>query len=194
MSESNRNVPEPDAPIINDQADRMLGRIIIRYGLLSLALLTLVSLVMIPVNAPFGELYRAQHVRAVFRILMLDFLSTLVVLLPFFLGINRLFATRLRLGRDLTAQRRWREAVAALDPFAGPTQRFLDRTGEAHALLAQAYVGVGDTQKAEATRAFVLRHRPGVWADQARTARPAVPASGQEKRPRPSNGKRRRRF
>lgn len=187
-------MPDPDAPIINDEADRLLGRIIIRYGLLSLALLTLVSLVMIPINAPFGELYRAHRVREVARILTLDFLSTLVVLLPFFLGINRLFATRLRLGRDLTAQRRWREAVAALDPFAGPSQRFLDRTGEAHALLAQAYIGTGDAGKAEAARAFVLRHRPGVWADKLRAAPPTARASAQEKRPRPSNGKPRRRF
>jgi len=187
-------VPDPDAPIINDAADRMLGRIIIRYGLLSLALLTLVSLVMIPVNAPFGELYRAHRVRDVVRILILDFLSTLVVLLPFFLGINRLFAARLRLGRDLVGRRRWREAVAALDPFAGPTQRFLDRTGEAHYWLALAYAGAGDQKKAEATRAFLLRHRPGAWAEKLRAAPPMARASGQEKRPRPSNGKPRRRF
>ncbi len=187
-------MPDPDPPIINDEADRMLGRIIIRYGLLSLALLTLVSLVMIPVNANFGELYRAHRLRDVARTLTLDFLSTLVVLLPFFLGINRLFAARLRLGRDLVAQRRWREAVAALDPFAGPTQRFLDRTGEAHSLLALAYAGAGDPSKAEAAHAFVLRHRPGAWADKLRAAPPSGRQSGQEKRPRPSNGKRRRRF
>lgn len=187
-------MPDPDAPLINDEADRMLGRIIIRYGLLSLALLTLVSLVMIPLNAPFGELYRAHRFHDVARILALDFLSTLIVLLPFFLGINRLFDARLRLGRDLVAQRRWREAVAALDPFAGPSQRFLDRTGEAHSLLALAYAGAGDPTKAEAARAFVLRHRPGAWAEKLRAAPPPARTLGQEKRPRSSNGKRRRRF
>lgn len=187
-------MPEPDAPIINEEADRLLGRIIIRYGLLCLALLTLVSLVMVPTNAPFGELYRAHRVRDVIRILALDFLSILLVLIPFFAGINRLFAARLRLGRELTAQRRWREAVAALDPFAGQTQRFLDRTGEAHYWLSLAYAGVGDAPRAEVARAFVLRHRPGPWADKIRNAPPPIRNSVQEKRPRPSNGKRRRRF
>lgn len=187
-------MPATDDPIINDEADRLLGRIIIRHGLLCLALLTLVSLLMVPVNAHFGDFYRAHRLRDVVRVLILDFLSVLLVLVPFFLGINRLFAARLRLGRDLAGQRRWREAVAALDPFAGPSQRFLDQTGEAHYLLALAYAGAGDAQKAEAARAFVLRHRPGPWAKKLEEAPPLSRAARQEKRPRPSNGRPRRRF
>lgn len=205
-------MPETDAPLINEQADRQLGRLILRYGLLTLVVLTVVSLVMTPVNAPFGAFYRLHRWRDVVRVLALDFLGVLVILIPFFLGISRVFAARLRLGREFVAQRRWGEAIAALDPFAGAGQRFLDGTGEAHALLAQAYAGAGDRVKADKARTFVLRHRRGPWADKltappvprAGSARPSdkrpTPqppgpvAAGQEKRPRPSNKGRRKRF
>jgi hypothetical protein len=198
-------VPDLSTPVINDATDRALGRIIIRFGALTFALLVLVTLGMAPVNVDLPQNHLFKYHKP------LDLLSILIVLIPFFIGINRLFAARLRFGREFVAARRWREAAAALDPFGGVGQRFLDGSGEAHYLLAQAYTGLGQTTKAEAARAFVLKHRAGVWADRikAAPARPgirgggkaspkAAPAggdqSGQEKRTRPANRKPRRRF
>lgn len=182
-------MPDFSTPIINDDADRALGRIILRFGMLTFVLLVLATLGMsfVNLNVPQNHLFKYHK--------PLDLLSILIVLIPFFIGINRLFAARLRLGREFVAQRRWREAVAALDPFAGRGQRFLDSSGEAHYLLAQAYAGAGQTAKAETARAFVLRHRPGSWAEKLKSApaRP-TPRAGQEKRPRAANGKPRRRF
>lgn len=162
------------APIINDTADRALGRIILRHGLATLVVLLVLTLVMAIVNIPNTPLFSYRR--------FLDTLSILVVLLPFFLGINRLFSARLVLGRTFVQERRWREAAAALDPFAGPTQRFLDTTGEAHYLLGLAYAGMGEKAKAEAIRAFLRRHRPGQWAGKLEHS----PGQGQENRPRPS--------
>jgi hypothetical protein len=179
-------MPDLSTPVINEEADRVLGRIIVRYGFLTFGLLVIVTVGMSFVNAlilgPSHKVFRQS----------IDALSILIVLTPFFLGVNRLFTARLRLGRELVAQRRWREAVAALDPFAGRGQRFLDSTGEAHALLAQAYAGQGNVARADAARAFVQRHRPGPWADAV-----ATPKIRQEKRSRTANPKlqkRRRRF
>ncbi len=180
-------VPDLNTPVITEDADRRLGRIIVRHGLLTFGLLVVATVGMAFVNIPGTRLFPARR--------FLDTLSILIVLIPFFVGMNRLFAARLSLGRDFVARRQWREAVAALDPFAGRGQRFLDTTGEAHYLLAQAYLGSGEPAKAEAARAFVQRYRRGPWAEKA-AARPA-PAPRQEKRPPPSNPrlqKRRRRF
>jgi hypothetical protein len=180
-------VPDLSTPIINEDADRILGRIIIRYGLLTFVLLMLATAGMAFVNIPQSRFYHYHK--------PLDLLSILVVLIPFFIGISRLFATRLQLGRGFVAQRRWREAVAALDPFEGSGQRFLDSAGEAHYLLYLAYSGLGARAKAESARAFLLRHRRGVWTDMLKTAPPRpMQKPAQEKRPRPANRKPRRRF
>lgn len=168
------------SPVINQDADRVLGRIIIRYGLATMVLLVIMTVVMTLVNVYIpGPLHR-----------FLDTVGLLLVMLPFFAGMNKLFAARLALGRELVTQKRWREAMAALDPFAGPTQRFLDKTGEAHYLLSLAYQGAGDTQRAAQARAFVRRHRAGPWAQ--RLDKPAAPR--QEKRVLPPKGKPRRRH
>ena len=175
------NKPEDrHAPVINEAADRALGRIIIRCGLATLVLLLLMTVVMSVVNALVpGPLHR-----------FLDTLGLLVVMLPFFIGMNKLFGMRLKLGREFVANKHWREAVAALDPFAGTGQRFLDKTGEAHFLLSIAYQHTGDTRKAAQSRAFVQRHRPGEWAE--RLAEPA--ARTQENRPAPPKRRPRRRH
>ncbi len=194
-------VPDFSSPVINDAADRALGRIILRYGIPVVVLALLAPFGMAFVNVPQSRFFPYHK--------PLDLLSILVVLTPFFIGVNRVFAARLALGREYVAARRGREAVAPLDPGGrggarGRGQRFLDASGEAHALLAQAYAGLGEGPRAEAMRAFVLKHRPGVWADRLKSA-PARPTpgaarvgretgAGQEKRPRPANGKPRRRF
>ncbi len=164
-------------PVINDAADRILGRIILRHGALTFALLVFAPFVMWFVNLPGTPLYADRR--------FLDTVSVFVILLPFFVGTNRLFAARLAIGRELAQAGRWREAVAALDPFAGMGQRFLDPTGEAHFWLARAYAGQGETAKAKGAGEFVRRYRPGVWAQkleepQEKTARAANRAGGKK--------------
>lgn len=171
----------PHAPVINEAADRALGRIIVRYGLATFALLIVMTVVMSVVNALVpGSLHR-----------FLDTVGLLVVMLPFFAGMNKLFAMRLQLGREFVQRKQWREAVAALDPFAGAGQRFLDKTGEAHYLLALAYQGTGDNIHAARARAFLARHRAGKWAQRLSSGATAM---GQEKRPVPPKHKLRRRH
>lgn len=179
-------------PVITEEADRRLGRIILRHGALTFALLLVITFVMAFVNIPQSRLYHIHR--------MLDTLSVLVVVIPFYLGINRLFAARLEIGRDLVAERQWTQAIAALEPFNSPSQRFLDGTGEAHYLIAQAYSALGKTAKATAARNFVLKHRRGVWADKLQPPPPIRPGksisvrNAQEKRTATTNIKRRRRF
>lgn len=186
------HVPDLSTPIINDDADRILGRIILRYGMVTFGLLVLATFGMSIVNIDVKQNHLFRYHKP------LDILSILIVLIPFFIGINRLFAARMKMGRDFIAQRRWREAVATLDPFAGVGQRFLDSSGEAHYMLAQAYASTGQSAKADTMREFVLRHRNGVWADKIKSApaRPSVKAArtAQEKISRPANRKPRRRF
>lgn len=206
-------IPEKPAlgPVINREADRRLGRIAMTYGLVVFALLVLTTLLLSFANAAtqpktLGDLIHNPKLAG------LNLLSILVVIVPFYFGIHRLFAARLEIGRERVQARAWREAVAALEPFAAPMQRFLDTTGEAHYLLAQAYTGVGDKGKAEAARAFV-RRKKGVWAEKltpgrvqitagknrtekARAAKGAgvYAAPEQENRPRPPKGRPKRRF
>ena len=136
-------MPIPQNAVINPEADRRLGRIAITYGLIVFALLVLTTLLLSVVNASsqpktLGDLVHSPKLAA------LNLLSILVVLVPFYFGIHRLFAARLEIGRERVGARAWREAVAALEPFAAPMQRFLDGSGEAHFLLAQAYTGMGE--------------------------------------------------
>ncbi|MDQ2799612.1 MAG: hypothetical protein M3Y13_08230 [Armatimonadota bacterium] len=199
-------MPIPQNAIINPEADRRLGRIALTYGVIVFILLIVTTLLVSVANAgqnpkTLGDLIHSPQLAA------LNLLSILVVLIPFYVGIHRLFTARLEIGRERVQARAWREAVAALEPFDVPMQRFLDGSGEAHYLLAQAYAGLGDKQKAETARKFV-RRKKGVWAEKLSPGKAPVgmgkgqngkgagvyPAPWQENRPRPAKSKPRRRF
>ena len=184
-------MPEPTA-VINPDADKILTRIAFRYGLLVFALLIADTFFISYVNAAkhpgnLGVLIKQPGLVA------LNLLSILVVLIPFYFGIYKLFSARLMIGRERVQARAWSEAIAALEPFDAWAQRFLDNSGEAHFLLAQAYTGMGDKAKAESARRFVRRHK-GIWADRVNGVKPLAGPDGQENRPRPSKSKPRRRF
>jgi hypothetical protein len=196
-------MPVPQNAVINPEADRRLGRIALTYGLIVFALLVLTTILLSVVNAgsqpkTLGDLIHSP------KLAVLNLLSILVVIVPFYFGIHRLFIARLEIGRERVGARAWREAVAALEPFAAPMQRFLDSSGEAHFLLAQAYAALGEKGKAESARAFV-RRRKGVWAEKLTPGKVQITGQkgkgagvyavpGQENRPRPSKGKPKRRF
>lgn len=202
-------IPEPNASI-NPEADRVLSRIALRFGLLVFALLVGDTLFVSYFNARLHPHTLRDLLTP--KLVLLNGVSILVVLIPFYAGIYRLFAARLAIGRERVGARAWREAAAALEPFSAWSQRFLDQSGEAHFLLAQAYAGLGDKARAEAARNFV-RRRKGVWADKLGGGK-GTPASGrggggkasagkgagvyevpgQENRPRPPKRGPKRRF
>ncbi len=198
---SPQKTPSPRTYVINPGADRRLGRIALSYGVVVFALLVLTTFAV-----PYAD-YK-YHLPVVPKAI-LNGLSLLVVLVPFYFGIYKLFQARLEIGRERVQARAWPEAVAALEPFSAPTQRFLDASGEAHYLLGQAYAGAGDKVRAEKARAFVRRKKGSPWAEKlqpskgpglSRTASRAnakvydAQEGGQEKRPSPPKTKPRRRF
>lgn len=197
-------MPTTQTPIINPDADRRLARIAIRYGLLVFALLVLTTFGLSYANAQVQPKTLKDLLTP--RLAALNLLSIMIVLLPFYAGIQKLFAARLEIGRERVQARAWREAIAALDPFTLPVQRFLDSQGEAHFLLAQAYAALGDKARAEKSRAFVRRKPGSPWAAKmpaVKGERPKLsggkgasvyPAPDTDARPRPAKSKPRRRF
>ena len=198
-------MPIPQNVGINPEADRRLNRIAFTYGLIVFVLLILTSLLIPLIDAESRKtLTGLSHSP---KLVALNILSILVVLVPFYFGIHRLFQTRLEIGRERVGVRAWSEAVAALEPFDAPMQRFLDGSGEAHFLLAQAYTGLGNKTKAESARAFV-RRKKSVWAEKLTPGRVQITAGKaragkgagvyaapeQENRPRPSKGRPKKRF
>lgn len=189
-------MPIPQNTTINPEADKRLGRIAMTYGVLVFALLVLTTFGLSWANAR----YHPQKLTDLLtpQLIGLNLLSILIVLIPFYAGIHRLYAARLEIGRERVQARAWDEAVSALEPFAAPMQRFLDGTGEAHYLLAQAYAGQGRKEAAEKARAYV-RRKKGVWAEKLSPGKSGkgvsvYSASGPETRPRPPKGKPKRRF
>jgi len=176
---------------INPTADRRLNRISLGYGLLVFVLLVLTTVALSWENAHASP----DSLRGMMtpRTVALNLVSILVVLIPFYFGIHRLYTARLEIGRERAQARAWPEAVAALEPFDAPFQRFLDGSGEAHFLLAQAYTALGDKARAEKARAIVRRKPRSPWAARLSAGKGSA-TPGQENRPRPSKGKLRRRF
>ena len=183
--------------VINPDADRRLGRIALSFGAVVFVLLILTTFAV-----PYADI--RFHLPLLPKAL-LNGASMLVVLIPFYAGIIRLYAARLEIGRERVGVRAWPEAVAALEPFASPMQRFLDHTGEAHYLLGTSYAALGDKVRAEKARAFVRRKTGSPWAEKLLPGKgPGIskiaPKSGakiydgQEKRPVPPKTKPRRRF
>jgi len=187
-------MPIPQNAVINPEADRRLGRIAILYGLIVFVMLVLTTFGLSYANAAYQPKSLVALIHSP-KLVALNLLSILIVLIPFYAGIHRLFAARMEIGRERVQARAWREAVAALEPFTAPMQRFLDGSGEAHYLLALAYTGLGEKQKAEAARAFV-RRKKGIWAERVSAGKGAgaYAAPGQESPPRPPKGKPKRRF
>ena len=187
----------PKAFVINPEADRRLGRIALSFGAIVFGLLILTTFAV-----PYAD---ARYHLPLVPKAILNGASLLVVLVPFYFGIYRLFQARLEIGRERVQARAWTEAVAALEPFSAPMQRFLDHSGEAHYLLGTAYAGLSDKARAEKARAFVRRKKESPWAEKLQPGKgPGISRTsatsrariydGQEKRPVPPKTKPRRRF
>ncbi|HEX5324055.1 MAG TPA: hypothetical protein VFW40_09730, partial [Capsulimonadaceae bacterium] len=77
--------------LIDEETDRALGRIVIIYFFAFAGLLIAMTIGMAFVNVPHTAIFPYRHV--------LDFVSILVVMTPFFIGTNRFFTARLRYGK-----------------------------------------------------------------------------------------------
>jgi len=178
-------------PIINRDADEYLGNIAKRILVQLCVTMIVATAILAYPNAKGSALYSFRPI--------IDLCGALLVAIPFYIGTSKLFAERLRIGRELAEKGEHRQAISALDPFAAPTQRFLDRTGEAHFLLAKAYAATGQKDRADRCREFVVNKRRGVWADRLKNTPVQTPVrisqvKGQENKPRPSKSKVKRRF
>jgi len=103
------NRPTPRAFIINADADRRLARLSLLYSgvsfVLLLALMFLIPYVL--VHHPLPPLPR----------FLLQWGSLLVVFVFFLLGMDRMNAARLDIGRERVQARVWSEALGALRPI-----------------------------------------------------------------------------
>lgn len=144
-------------PVINEEADRVLGRILIRYGIVFIILSLAGPFALAFTNIPGSRLFAYHR--------WIDYASVLIMMTPFFLGVARVSAERLKFGRRYIQEQRYSETAAVLESFTQFGQRFLDRSGEAHYLLSQAYQKLGLSAKSKKARDFVIKHRPGTrWA------------------------------
>jgi tetratricopeptide (TPR) repeat protein len=189
--------------LINAEADKVLGKIVIGHFIAFAVLLLATTYFMAYLNIPSSRFYSDRH--------FLDFLSILVVMTPFFLGTNKFFKTRLQYGRDYVEQKRWKEAVASLEAFNHIGQRFLDPSGEAHYLLSLALAKEGRQKDADKVKDYVLKSHPSSpWSERFRkseqakpkaasiakaSAKTAVPAAAAaEEKPKKAAKPKRRRF
>jgi hypothetical protein len=181
----------PEAPVINEEADRLLGRLTVRWIIVWFVLLTVLFLV-----GSFESGLHKNHK----TLDPISLLTMLIFLIVFYAGNGQIYSTRLKIGRELVGRREWAQAVAALLPFDAFGQRMLDRSGEAHYLLSLAYAGLKKSDKADQCRQFVLKHRKGEWsvklggAPIASRDKPAPTSPDPANRPRPPKTGPKRRF
>lgn len=105
---------------------------------------------------------------------LLDMLSGVLALWPFFTGIGRLHAARIALGRRYAEAERWDDALATLEPLAAPVGRFFDATGEGRYWLAVAYRKAGRDAEAQKIQERVAEIPGGEWAEKARAERSGI--------------------
>ena len=178
-------------PIINRDADEYLGRIAKRTLVQLCVMMVVVTGIMAYPNAQGSPGFKYRQ--------YIDLLGSLLVVIPFYMGTTKLYAERLRIGRELAEKGEHRQAISALEPFTAPGHRFLDRTGEGHFLLAKSYAATAQKDLADRCREFVIKKRPGVWADRLKNVATQAPirisqVKGQDNKPRPAKSKAKRRF
>jgi hypothetical protein len=107
---------------------------------------------------------------------LVDALSGVLVLWPFFTAYGRLQAWRIALGRSYAKAQRWADAERTLTPLAGLRGSLYDATGEGRYWLAVARRGLGRTEEARRLFAFLATLPGGEWAERARRETAPDPA------------------
>jgi hypothetical protein len=100
---------------------------------------------------------------------LVDGLSGVLVLWPFFTALGRLYAWRIALGRTYAKAERWADVERTLRPLTGLRARLFDATGEGTYWLALARRAQGRNEEA-ARLLKSLAGAGGRWAEQARVA------------------------
>ena len=145
------------APIISEEADRVIFKVQIRYAMVSFALAVLGIVLLAIVGAKYPHSVFTRHLMENrFLFIGVSFLW----LIPFLIGQIKQSALRLQFGRQYAEQQRWGTVVAALRSFTQFEQRPFDRTGEAHYLLAQAYDRLNRKDQAVKCRDWIRKRRP----------------------------------
>ena len=105
--------------------------------------------------------------------ILLDSLSGVLALWPFFTGMGKLYAWRIALGRKYAEAERWADAAPTLAPVGGIQGRLFDVTGEGRYWLARALHGIGKEAEAKELLSWVAALPGGEWAKRARDPLPA---------------------
>lgn len=100
--------------------------------------------------------------------LLLEAAASLLVVLPFFTALGRIFGWRIALGRVYAQEERWAEAAHVLSVFARRGYHPFDARGEGAYWLALALRARGDTDEAQRLFRSVAETRAGEWRDRAR--------------------------
>jgi hypothetical protein len=148
------NQKTPVAPLISEEADRAIGKVVM-VGLpltIAASFLIPVSVVYLSLKFPHNPLFGQQS--------PLYYLSMLLWMVPAYVVFSKVYKMRLEFGRKYVGDKMWKEADAALGSFDQFGQKFFDRTGEAHYLWAIALDGIGKRTQAEKAREFIRSHRP----------------------------------
>lgn len=182
-----------DAPIINPEADSILGRLTLQTMFFTFLMMVAMMAIGIYGSRPGTFIFKYHRPIAL--------ITTLPILIVWYGMTGKLYAKRLEIGRDLVGKREFKQAIVCLEPFTAFGQRMLDRTGEAHYLLSLAYAGAHRKADADKCRDFVLKHRPGPWSAKL-GGKPAAPkrtaasttADIDAAKPKPPKTKPKRRF
>ncbi len=104
--------------------------------------------------------------------ILLDSLSGVLALWPFFTGMGKLHSWRIALGRKYAEAARWTDAVQTLAPLGGIQGRLFDLTGEGRYWLALALKGIGKEQESQELLSWVSALPGGEWAKRAKEPLP----------------------
>lgn len=99
------------------------------------------------------------------------------VAIVYYRGVEQVFTQVRQMGIEKLKQRRYADAVFALENFHRLGNMNRDRTGEAHYYLMQAYQGMGQTEKAVEILAWLQKHRANTeWTLRAAKTAPSLSA------------------
>lgn len=151
------------APPVEAALSGLVGRTVRAVVFVFVRLVGLALLVsVLAARSPWIEAHRAYF----------DAGAALLVVLPFFTTLGRIFGWRIALGRAYVREGRWAEAERALAPFARRrwTYHPFDAAGEGAYWLAVARQQSGQGEPARRLFDLVVRHGAEPWRTQAQQA------------------------
>lgn len=157
------------APPTDEALTALLRRTVRAWAWLLVRVVTLALLLAIlSVQSPWVRQNRA----------LMDALSGILALWPFFTAMGRIYSWRIALGRSYVREERWADAERTLSPLPGYRARLFDATGEGTYWLAVAHREQGKTEEARRLFRMVTERQPGgEWSQKAQEALAPQPVS-----------------